>query len=104
MLNPLWDRLSKRDDLRVICSMETRSMTGYTQNPLMNLARQSRRQLFLQPADATEFLHVTGMKAPVRPGVEMPAGRGVLIVDRQPSVVQVALSRPCAVRQVEPVG
>ena len=92
-LNTLWDRISKNDDIRVIASVETRSMAGYTQNPLINVLRRARRLLFLQPADSSEFLQVTGMKAPVRPGVQMPPGRGVLIADRRPSVVQVAQPR-----------
>jgi hypothetical protein len=45
----------------------------------------------LQPDDPTEFLQLTGVKSPARPGVRWVPGRGVLIVDRRPTIIQV----PC---------
>ena len=90
-LTALWDRLARHDDLRIIATMETRSMSGYTTNPLLNLLRRSRRLLLLQPDDANDVFQTAGVKAPIRPGQRMVPGRGVYIADRIPAVVQVAL-------------
>jgi len=45
--------------------------------------------IVLQPDDPNDFLQLTGIKLPVRPGLRLPPGRGVLLVDRRPTVVQV---------------
>ncbi len=90
MLSPLWERLAGLDDLRIAVSLEQRSMTGYTMNALVSVARRSRRVLVLQPDDPGEFLQITGVRAPGRPGLPMPPGRGVLLADRRPTIVQVA--------------
>ena len=45
--------------------------------------------LVLQPDDAGEFLQATGVKLPHRPGLRMVPGRGVLLADRVPQIVQV---------------
>lgn len=90
-LNPLWERLAKYDDLRVIASLETRSLAGYTTNPLLTALRRARRMVILQPDDATEILQATGVKAPLRPGQRMVPGRGIVIADRAPAVLQVAM-------------
>jgi len=90
VLNPLWEQLAEHDDFRMIATMESRSMTGYTASAVLNLARRSRRLLVLRPDDAGEFLQMTGIKPPIRPGVTMPPGRGVLVADREPTVIQVA--------------
>ncbi|MFK7918936.1 MAG: FtsK/SpoIIIE domain-containing protein [Ilumatobacter sp.] len=89
-LTMLSDKLSKFDDLRIVASMETRALVGYTTNPLMTALRRARRMLVLQPDDAAEVMQATGVKAPMRPGQQMVPGRGVLVVDRAPSIVQVA--------------
>ena len=90
-LTTCWDRLARHDHLRIIATMETRSMTGYTTNPLLNNMRRARRLLMLQPDDANEVFQVAGVKAPMRPGQRMVPGRGVYVADRIPAVVQVAL-------------
>ena len=95
-LNSLWDQLSQIDELRIIATMENRSMTGYSASAALNLARRARRLLVLRPDDASEFLQMTGIKPPIRPGVAMPPGRGVLVADREPTVVQVARFDPTA--------
>ncbi len=89
-LNPIWEQLADHDDFRMIATIENRSMTGYTASAVLNLARRSRRLLVLRPDDAGEFLQMTGIKPPIRPGVSMPPGRGVLVADREPTVIQVA--------------
>ena len=73
-LNPLWDQLADHDDFRMIATIENRSMTGYTASGMLNLARRSRRVLVLRPDDAGDFLQMTGIKPPIRPGLAMPPG------------------------------
>jgi S-DNA-T family DNA segregation ATPase FtsK/SpoIIIE len=90
-LAPAWDRLANADGVRVVAAVETRSMTGYTQNPILGMLRRTNRVLVLRPDDAGEFLAMTGVRLPIRPGVELPPGRGVLLADRVASVLQVAL-------------
>jgi S-DNA-T family DNA segregation ATPase FtsK/SpoIIIE len=89
VLAPVWDRLLADDHVRLVGSVETRSTTGYTTSSAVNELRRARRQLVLQPDDPAEFLQLTGMKLPVRPGVRLVPGRGVLIADRRPVVVQI---------------
>ncbi|MGY6500713.1 MAG: FtsK/SpoIIIE domain-containing protein [Acidimicrobiales bacterium] len=89
-LGPLWERLAGSDALRVVATIENRSVSGFSTNALLNTVRKARRALVLQPDDAVEFFQMTGVKAPLRPGTSMPPGRGVLLVDRRPTVVQVA--------------
>jgi len=90
-LNSDFERLAKLDDLRIIASIETRSLSGYTTNPLLTALRRARRMLILQPDDPGDVMQAAGVKAPIRPGQRMVPGRGILIADRVPSVVQVAL-------------
>ena len=86
-----WERLARHDNLRVIAAMETRSLSGYTTNSLLNAMRRTRRLLLLQPDDANDVFQAAGVKSPVRPGQRMVPGRGVYVADRVPIVVQVAL-------------
>jgi S-DNA-T family DNA segregation ATPase FtsK/SpoIIIE len=85
-----WERLARLDHLRVVAALETRALTGYPSGPMVGHARRARRQLVLQPADPSEFVQATGVRLPVRPGLRVVAGRGVLLTDRIPTVVQVA--------------
>lgn len=90
-LAAVWDQLAGfEDDLRIVAAVENRSMTGYTASAVLNVARRARRLLVLSPDDGSEFLQMTGIKAPIRPGIQMVPGRGVLVADRQPVVIQVA--------------
>jgi S-DNA-T family DNA segregation ATPase FtsK/SpoIIIE len=92
ILNPVFERLANYDSLRVVGSLETRAMTGYTTSPVVGMLRRARRLLVLQPDDPSEFLQATGVKLPVRPGLRMPPGRGVLLADRTPSIIQIAVA------------
>lgn len=85
-----WEQLAEADGLRLIAALEDRGMSGYTMNPIVNLARRARRLLVLQPGDPTEFMQLTGLRSPLRPGMALPPGRGVLIADRVPTVLHVA--------------
>ncbi len=89
-LTPLWERLMKSESVRVVATVETRNIGGFSTNPMLNEIRKARRALYLQPDDPTEFFQTTGVKAPIRPGTPIPPGRGVLVVDRQPVIIQVA--------------
>lgn len=89
-LNAAWQALDNLDDVRVVASMETRSLVGYTTNPLLQSLRRARRMLFLQPDDPSDVLQGAGVKPPIRPGQRLSPGRGVFISDRVPSIVQVA--------------
>lgn len=91
-LQSVWERLVKADELRVVATIETRSHGGFSMNAMLNEVRKARRSLFLQPEEPVEFFQLTGVKAPVRPGTPMPPGRGILVVDRKPTLVQVARS------------
>ncbi len=85
-----WQALETMDDVRIIASMETRSLVGYTTNPLVQSLRRSRRMLFLEPDDPADVMQGAGVKPPIRPGQRMVPGRGVFIVDHVPSIIQVA--------------
>ena len=96
---PLWERLLRSDALRVVATIETRNMGGFSMDPLLNEVRKARRALYLQPDDPVEFFQTTGVKPPIRPGTPMPPGRGVLVVDRRPTMVQVAVPGSALRRQ-----
>ena len=88
---PVLDRLVAHDSLRVVAAVESRSMTGYTNSALVGLLRRARRILMLQPDDPSEFLQTTGVRLAVRPGLRLPPGRGVLLADRVPTIVQIGI-------------
>lgn len=89
-LAPLWARLAKHDAARVVAAVETRALTGYAAHPLVQHVRRARRQLLLCPDDGSEVFGAFGIRAPLRPGLRMTPGRGVLMVDRVATVVQTA--------------
>lgn len=90
-LNGEFERLARLDDLRIIATVEGRSLSGYTTNPLLTNLRRARRLIILAPDDPTDVMQASGVKAPIRPGQRMLPGRGILVADRVPSVVQVAM-------------
>ncbi len=85
-----WERLARSDVLRVIASVESRSLAGYTANPLLAALRRSRQLIVLGADDPNEIVQLTGSKSPVRPGQRLVPGRGVLVADGAPVVVQTA--------------
>ena len=92
MLSVAWDQLLASEHVRVVAAVETRTLNGFTTNPLLVELKRSRRQLILCPDDASEFVQTTGVKLPQRPGMAWVPGRGVLLADRVPRVVQVAMA------------
>ena len=59
-------------------------------NPLLIALRAARASLHLQPTPR-EIAEITQSRSSIRPGVEMPPGRGVLLLNRSPVVVQTYL-------------
>ncbi len=86
--NPAFERLL-RAGVRVVAALETRAQTSYSMNALLVEVRRARRVLLLQPADGNEVVQLFGVRPPLRPGVRLPAGRGVVIDGRSVTLVQV---------------
>jgi len=57
-------------------------------NPYFAEIRGARTQLVMQPVDAREVQDASNVRPDIRPGMAMPVGRGVLIADRLPIVLQ----------------
>jgi DNA segregation ATPase FtsK/SpoIIIE, S-DNA-T family len=88
-VSSLWEAIAATEHLRLVVSFEPRSANAF--HPVIRRVKQSRRVLMLQPDDPSEFMSVTGVRLPVRPGLRMQAGRGVLLLDRVPQIIQVAM-------------
>jgi hypothetical protein len=87
-----FDPLARSDAVRFVASVETSSVVaGYFQSMLMQQLKKVRRRLLLQPVDDGETQTVIGSRFPLRPGLPMPPGRGVLLADRTPVIVQVGV-------------
>ncbi|TMK51011.1 MAG: hypothetical protein E6G66_06650 [Actinobacteria bacterium] len=88
-----FDPLARSDAVRFVASLETSSVVaGYFQSMLMQQLKKVRRRLLLQPVDDGETQTVIGSRFPLRPGLAMPAGRGVLLADRTPVIIQVGVA------------
>jgi S-DNA-T family DNA segregation ATPase FtsK/SpoIIIE len=85
-----YERVVKSETSRLIGSVETRSLSGYTQNVMLTELRREPNMLVLQPDTASDVLQYTGVRPQLRPGYKLGAGRGVLIVHRQSTLIQVA--------------
>jgi S-DNA-T family DNA segregation ATPase FtsK/SpoIIIE len=90
-----WERVAACPDLRIVAAIDVAAMTGFTSNPVAAALRRSRRMLVLQPDEPGEFLQVTGVRLDVRPGTHWVPGRAVLVADRVPRVVQIAIGDGC---------
>ena len=89
-LDSAYDRILKTETSRLIGSIETRNMSGYTQSTMLSEVRREPALLFLQPDGSSEIMQHVGVRPNLRPGLKLTAGRGVLVMDRQPHVVLVA--------------
>jgi S-DNA-T family DNA segregation ATPase FtsK/SpoIIIE len=89
-LDSAYDRILKTETSRLIGSIETRNMSGYTQSTMLSEVRREPSLLFLQPDGASEVVQYVGVRPNLRPGFKLTAGRGVLVMDRQPQAVLVA--------------
>ena len=63
-----------------------RAFTG-----LVPALKRGRRLLLLRPESAAEIDQITGVRMRLRPGATFPPGRGVLVVERHPTVVQIGI-------------
>jgi hypothetical protein len=88
-LDSAYDRILKAETSRLIGSIETRNMSGYTPSTMLSEVRREPSLLFLQPDGASEVVQYVGVRPNLRAGFKLTAGRGVLIMDRQPHVVMV---------------
>ncbi len=68
----------------------TVSLRGYSADYLALEMKKARSFLYLRPPGAREVQEVTGCLPPLRPGLAMPPGRGVLVENRRSTVVQIA--------------
>jgi DNA segregation ATPase FtsK/SpoIIIE, S-DNA-T family len=91
LLTTVWERLAASEQLRIVASIEPRAVMGFSANPVVAEMRRARQTLVMAPDDPNEFLQLTGVKLPQRPGLRCPPGRGVLIADRTATIVQVAV-------------
>jgi S-DNA-T family DNA segregation ATPase FtsK/SpoIIIE len=87
------DRAGRCPGVQVVAALEIASLlSGYFQSTLMQELKKARRRLLLQPLDDAEVQAVLGVRFPLRPGLGLPPGRGVLLAGRSPVVVQVGLT------------
>jgi S-DNA-T family DNA segregation ATPase FtsK/SpoIIIE len=89
ILNPLWELLARLDNLRFSFSVEPRNITSYSNNSLLSEVRRTRSILFLQPTDSGEVYQLLNVRAPIRPGLRMITGRGVLLGNGASRIIQV---------------
>lgn len=89
-LSSAYERVLKSETSRLVASLEARNLSGYTQNTLLLELRREPNMLLLQPETVTEVLQYSGVRCQLRPGLKLTAGRGVLIQQRQPQLIQVA--------------
>lgn len=68
----------------------TASLRGYSTNPVVQEMKKARTVLYLQPPGSREVQEITGVNPRLRPGLPSTPGRGVLIANRLPRVIQVA--------------
>jgi S-DNA-T family DNA segregation ATPase FtsK/SpoIIIE len=87
-----YERIQKTEMCRTLGSLELRNLSGFTQNQMLSELRREPNMLILQPDNSGDVLNHVGVRPNLRPGYKLTAGRGVLIVHRQPVVIQVALA------------
>ena len=85
-----YERIVKSENSRLVGSLDIRNLSGYTQNLCCPRSGGSRRLLVLNPDSAADVMQYTGVRPQLRPGFKMSAGRGILVVNRQPLRIQVA--------------
>ncbi|MEM7341385.1 MAG: FtsK/SpoIIIE domain-containing protein [Actinomycetota bacterium] len=65
---------------------------GFSTNPFVMAIRKARTTLVLQPDSGREVSDITGARVELRAGLTFPPGRGVVVAERQATVVQVAFT------------
>ncbi|HEY1118403.1 MAG TPA: hypothetical protein VGE43_11905, partial [Acidimicrobiales bacterium] len=84
----LLEQLATSRGIRLVASADAASVARAFSGWVPALKR-GRRMLVLQPAGAAEVDQLAGVRMKLRPGARFPPGRGVLVVDRRATVVQV---------------
>ncbi len=87
VLRPL-EVLARRDALRLVVACEPTTIAKAYSGWLSAL-RRNRVALVLQPESRADVDAAVGVKPALRPGQDFPPGRGILVVNRQWSLVQV---------------
>jgi hypothetical protein len=87
-----YERIVKSESSRLLGSLDIRNLSGYTQNLVLSEIRREPTLLVLNPESAADVMQYTGVRPQLRPGFRMSAGRGILVVNRQPIRLQVAAS------------
>ena len=85
-IHPVLKRMLSQN-VRFIAAGDSFRRVGVS-NPLLTALRDTRTSLHLQPTPR-EITEITQTRSVIRPGVEMPPGRGVLLLNRVPVVVQI---------------
>ncbi len=78
-------------DVRVIGSVT--SLKDFSSNPVYQELKKARSMLYLMPDHPRDIQDMVGILPPIRPGVRMVPGRGVVIENRVARVLQVALPK-----------
>ncbi|MEM7272899.1 MAG: FtsK/SpoIIIE domain-containing protein [Actinomycetota bacterium] len=76
---------------------------GFSSHPLVQRVRGCRSLILLRPHDVRHAHEVLGVPAPWHPGLPMPEGRGFVMVDRVPTMVQLADPFPAPADESSPV-
>lgn len=87
--NPKLDALLRSDAVRVVAVVEAATLSRAFSGWLGEL-RRNRSVLVLQPAGEADVEAVAGVKPGLRPGQDLPPGRGVLVTRGRATLVQVA--------------
>jgi DNA segregation ATPase FtsK/SpoIIIE, S-DNA-T family len=82
------EQLASTRGIRIVAAADAatvaRAFSGW-----VPAVKRGRRVLVLQPGGAADVDQLAGVRVKLRPGARFPSGRGVLVVDRHPTVVQV---------------
>ncbi|MGH1492747.1 MAG: FtsK/SpoIIIE domain-containing protein [Acidimicrobiales bacterium] len=63
---------------------------GFSSSPIVQQVRACRSVIYLRPHDGREAHEVVGVPVPWHPGLPMVEGRGFVVVDRLPVIVQLS--------------
>jgi hypothetical protein len=74
----------------VVYAASTMGLRGYSTNAIVQDMKRSRCLLHLCPPSGREVQELAGCTPSIRPGLAMVPGRGVLVANRVPVVLQVA--------------
>ncbi len=86
------ETLAGLDHVRIVAAFDIAS-AARAFNGLVPALKRGRRLLLLCPEGSAEVDQHAGVRARLRPGASFPPGRGVLVVDRHPQVVQIGAKK-----------